>query len=133
MEPVLKQEPIPMSVAGLAIVPVENSTYGEMIDFADDAAEYRAPVFRVHIERILEDDALYEELKEFLKLYNTFIRLADKPAEGKAPWFVYYDYRTDKVRIDNFGPSSDSTKWLAYREMERLTPEEFLRLYGQEE
>ena len=133
LESVPKQEPIPINVAGLEVVPVENSTHEDMMDFADDASACRAPVFRMHIERILEDDALRAELEEFLRLYNTFIRLADAPVEGKAPWFVYYDYQTNQARIGNFGPVADKTKWLAYRKIERLASEEFLRLYGPEE
>lgn len=132
-EQVPKPKPIPIVVAGLEVVPVENSTYKEMMDFADNTGGNRTPVYRVHIERILEDDTLREELKDFLKLYNTFIRLADCPAEGKAPWFVYYDYRTNEVRIDNFGPVNDKAKWLAYIITETLTTEEFLRVYGPDE
>lgn len=116
-----KSEPIPIVRAGIAFAPVANSTYEEMMAFAGNAAESRAPVYRAHIERLKEDP----ELIEFLKLAPTFIRLADKPEEGKLPWFAYYDGRTGKILIRNdFGPASgDIAKWTAYINANPLTPE----------
>ncbi len=111
-----------MRTAGMCFVPAlpEFADFDMVMSFADNEGEGRRKVFRSDIEAAAVNPVRNEELRDFLKLYNTFIFLGDNPEEGKAPWFAYYDEHQDKICVGNFGEKNAKTKWMAYIDTRKL-------------